>query len=325
MKNNIITFREAIRSALFEQMLKDKRTILIGEDIGLYGGAFGVTRGLIDKFEDQIIETPISENSFVGVALGAAIGGYKPIVEIMFSDFVTLAMDQIINHAAKIRYIYAGQLNAPLIIRLPTGGGRGYGASHSQSLEAWFAHIPGLVVLYPSTPQDAKGLMLSAMQEKSPVIYFENKLLYDVKGSVNTNSNNIPIGSAKVLKNGEDVSLISYGRMLKFAEEASISLEQLGISAEILDLRSLKPLDENKIIQSVKKTGRVIVITESVSFSGIAAEVSALLADKCFDYMKSPISRITAMDVPIPSATRLEKNIFPNTEKIVEEAVKLVN
>ena len=318
MKNKIITFRESIRSTLSEILENDSKAILIGEDIGIYGGAFGVTRGLINKFSDRIIEPPISENSFVGVALGAAIGGYKPIVELMFSDFVTLAMDQIVNHAAKISYMYGEQLKAPMIIRLPSGGGRGYGASHSQSLESWFCHIPGLSVLYPSTPNDARGLLISATKENSPVIFFENKLSYDVKGEVNENEV-INIGKAKTIKEGKDITIISYGRMLSIATKVSSELIKSNISVEIIDLRTLKPLDENLIINSVAKTGRVALLVESSPFSSVASEVISLISNKCFYNLKSPTMKFSALDTPIPSSTRLEKNIYPTAEEIVKK------
>jgi pyruvate/2-oxoglutarate/acetoin dehydrogenase E1 component len=316
--SRIISFREALRECFDERMAENKKVLLIGEDIGLYGGAFGVTRGLIDKYQDQIIETPISENGFVGVGLGAAMGGYRPIVEIMFMDFVTLAMDQIVNHAAKINFMYAGQIQAPLVIRLPGGGGRGYGASHSQSLEAWFAHVPGLIVLAPSTPADAKGLMHSAIDEDNPVIFIENKLLYDVKGEVPDAPFREPIGKLRVVRPGDDVSIVSYGRMVQVAIEAAEGLKNVGLSAEVIDLRSLKPIDREGLTNSINKTGRVAIVSESAPHVGIAAEVAAIAAEECYDSLMAPVLRLSASDSPIPSATRLEKYIFPNSENIIE-------
>lgn len=317
-----ISYREALRESFSERMKQNAKVLLIGEDIGLYGGAFGVTRGLVENFPDQIIETPISENGFVGVALGAAMGGYKPIVEIMFMDFVTLAMDQIVNHAAKINYIYGGQLSAPLIIRLPGGGGRGYGASHSQSLESWFAHTPGLIVLAPSTPKDAKGLMHSALDLNSPVIFIENKLLYDTKGHVPDNDYKTPIGKIRTVSHGDEVSIITYGRMVEIASEAGKNLLEMGISAEVIDLRCLKPLDQTGIVESVCRTGRAVIVSEAPPQAGISAEVAALIAEDCYDYLLAPVVRISAIDTPIPSATKLEQYVFPNSELIVEAVIE---
>lgn len=318
----IISFREALRETLAERMSQDRKVLLIGEDIGLYGGAFGVTRGLFERFPDQIIETPISENSFAGLALGAAMAGYRPVVEFMFMDFVSLAMDQIVDHAAKVHYVYGGQLNAPMVIRLPGGGGRGYGASHSQSLEGWFIHTPGLIVLSPTTPQDAKGLLHSAMDENSPVIFVENKLLYDTKGHVPERPFRTPIGQLSVAGRGEDVTIAAYGRMMLAALEARDILAELDISAEVLDLRSLKPLDADGIIESVSRTGQLVIVSEAPPSGGVAAEVAAVVAENCFDRLRAPVLRISALDTPIPSSMRLEARVFPTAERIVESVTE---
>lgn len=316
--SRIISFREALKEALVTQLDQDPSVLLIGEDIGQYGGAFGVTRGLLDKYPDRLIETPISENSFVGVALGLATDGMRPIVEIMFSDFVTLAMDQIVNHAAKIHYMYAGQLSAPMVVRLPTGGGRGYGASHSQNFESWFSHVPGLTVLYPSTPADAKGLLMSAIEYDNPVIFFENKLLYDTKGHVPEEAYRTPIGKSRIIRPGEDLTLISYGRMVQVALDAAEQLALHGIEAEVMDLRSLRPIDEEGICEAAMRTGRLAIISEAAPRVGVAAEVAAIAAEHCFDYLTAPVIRISAADTPIPSATRLENKIFPTSDSVVE-------
>ncbi|MSO65734.1 MAG: alpha-ketoacid dehydrogenase subunit beta [Alphaproteobacteria bacterium] len=314
----VISFREAIRDVLDERLAADPRVLLIGEDIGIYGGAFGVTRGLVEKYPDRVIETPISENSFVGVAVGAAMGGYRPVVELMFMDFVTLAMDQIVNHAAKIEFMYAGQLKTPVVIRLPGGGGRGYGASHSQSLEGWFTQVPGLTVLAPATPADVAGLLNSAMDQDSPTIFVENKLLYDVKGPVPDISHRTPIGKARIVTEGEDLTIVTYGRMVQVAEAAAASLAELGLSTEVLDLRSLRPLDGDGIQASVSRTGRLAILSEAPPSGGVAAEVAALAAGQSFDALRAPILRLSAQDTPIPSATRLERHVFPTAEALVE-------
>ena len=316
--SRIISYREALKEALVTQLDADPSVLLIGEDIGQYGGAFGVTRGLIEKYPDRLIETPISENSFVGVALGLATDGMRPVVEIMFSDFVTLAMDQIVNHAAKVHYMYAGQLKAPMVIRLPSGGGRGYGASHSQNFEAWFSHVPGLTVLSPSSPADAKGLLMSAIEYDNPVIFFENKLLYDVKGDVPEEPYRTPIGKCRIVRPGDDLTIISYGRMVNVAENAAEELSEHGVSVEVLDLRSLRPIDEEGIRESVMRTGRLAIVSEAAPRVGIAAEVAAIVAEQCFDYMTAPVIRISAADTPIPSATRLENKIFPTSDSVVD-------
>ena len=316
--SRIISYREALKEAIVTQLDMDPSVLLIGEDIGQYGGAFGVTRGLIDKYPDRLIETPISENSFVGVALGLATDGMRPIVEIMFSDFVTLAMDQIVNHAAKVHYMYGGQLKAPMVIRLPSGGGRGYGASHSQSLEAWFSHVPGLTVLYPSSPADAKGLLMSAIEDDNPVIFFENKLLYDVKGDVPKEQYRTPIGKCQIVRPGDDLTIISYGRMVQISIDAAEKLSEHGINVEVLDLRSLRPIDEDGIRESVMRTGRLAIVSEAATRVGVAAEVAAIAAEQCFDYLTAPVIRISAADTPLPSATRLESKIFPTSDSVVE-------
>ena len=320
--SHVISLREAIRECIAERMAADRRVLLIGEDIGLYGGAFGVTRGLNERFADRIIETPISENGFVGVALGAAMGGYRPIVEIMFMDFVTLAMDQIVNHAAKIHYMYGGQVTAPLVIRLPGGGGRGYGASHSQSLEAWFVHTPGLIVLSPATPADAKGLLEAALDEDSPVIFVESKVLYDTKGEVPEEPYRVPIGKLRIARPGDDVTIAAYGRMVGTALSAADTLAELGISVEVLDLRSLKPLDIEGIAASVARTGRLAIVSEAPPQAGVAAEIAAVVAEHCFDDLLAPVIRLSAVDTPIPSARSLEEQVYPDAGTLVEMIVE---
>jgi pyruvate/2-oxoglutarate/acetoin dehydrogenase E1 component len=320
-----MTYAQAIRSALADEMRRDERVILLGEDIALYGGAFRVTQGLADEFgTERVINTPISENSFVGVAVGAALTGLRPVVEIMFMDFVALAMDQIVNHAAKLHYIYGGQARVPLVVRCPAGAGRGYGASHSQSLEAWFVHTPGLKVVAPSTPRDARGLLRAAIRDDNPVIFIENKLLYGVKGDVPDADEPMPLGQAAVAREGDDVTLIAYSRMTALALEAADALAEGGMSCEVLDLRTLAPLDEEAILASAAKTSRVVIVEEDTRRGGVGAEVAAVIADRGYGALDSPIRRVACDDVPIPCSPTLEQAILPSVDKIVAAVESLI-
>ncbi|MEK7271168.1 MAG: alpha-ketoacid dehydrogenase subunit beta [Planctomycetota bacterium] len=313
-----LTFRDAIREALVEEMERDPAVFLLGEDIGLYGGAFGVTKGLLDRFgSKRVVEPPISENSFVGLAVGAAASGLRPVVEIMFMDFIALAMDPILNQASKLHYIYGGQVNVPLVIRAPSGAGRGYGASHSQSLETLFQPIPGLKIVVPSTPADAKGLLKSAIRDDSPVLFVEPKLLYGVKGEVPAGEHLVPIGKARIARVGTDVSILAIGRAVGWAMEAAEKLEAKGKSAEVVDLRTLKPLDGDAIAASVRKTGRAVVVEESPMSGGVGAEVLARVAETCFSALKGPVARVAVPDVPIPASTSLEASILPDADAVV--------
>jgi len=320
-----MTYAEAVRAALIEEMVRDDCVVLLGEDIADYGGAFRVTRQLVHEFgPERVINTPISENSFVGVAVGAALTGLRPVVEIMFMDFITLAMDQICNHAAKLHYIYGGQASVPMVVRAPAGAGRGYGASHSQSLEAWFMHMPGLKVVAPATPRDAKGLLKAAVRDDNPVICVENKLLYGTKGDVPDTDEVVPIGKAAVVRQGDDVTLIAYSGMTALALEAAAALEQGGISAEVLDLRSLAPLDEEAIVASVAKTSRAVIVEGDTRRGGVGAEIAAVLADNAFERLDSPIRRVACDDVPIPCCPTLEQAILPSVDKVLAAVESLV-
>lgn len=325
--NRIISYREAVREALREEMLRDDNVILLGEDIGIYGGGFKVTEGLIGEFgSGRVLETPVSETAFVGTATGAAIMGLRPVVEFMFSDFMGVCWDQIMNEAAKIHYIYNGNYNVPMVIRSAAGAGTGAAAQHSQSLENMYCHVPGLKVVIPSTPYDAKGLMKSAIRDNNPVIFLEEKLLYDVEGNVPEGENLIPIGKADVKRTGSDISLISYGRMALKCLEAADELRTHGIDAEVIDLRTLSPLDTETIIRSVSKTGRAVIVHEAVRFAGFGAEIaSAICESDAFYSLKAPIKRIGAAFCPIPSGEILEKNVLPSTEQIVEAACALLS
>jgi len=326
MKQDIL-FSQAIRDALSEEMRLDPNVILLGEDIAQFGGAFKVTNGLVDEFgPERVVDTPISENSLVGLAVGAAILGMRPIVEIMFMDFITLAMDQIVNHAAKFHYMYGEQVQVPLVIRTPSGGGRGYGPTHSQSLEAWFMHVPGLKVVVPSTPADAKGLLKSAIRDPNPVLFIEPKTLYSLRGTISEeDETTTPIGKARIAREGSDILIISYGRMVSVAISAAEHLaQQNGIHCKVLDLRTLAPLDRDAIISSVEEIGRVIILEEDTKIAGVGAEISAMIAEDAFYSLQAPPVRVAAKDVPIPCARSLESNIFPKVGDVVASAKRLM-
>ncbi len=320
-----MTYAEAVRTALVEEMERDERVILLGEDIALYGGAFRVTRDLVKRFgPERVINTPISENSFVGVAVGAAMTGMRPVVEIMFMDFIALAMDQLTNHAAKLHYIYGGQVRVPMVVRAPAGAGRGYGASHSQSLEAWFVHTPGLKVVAPATPRDARALLKAAIRDPNPVLFIENKLLYGTRGEVPEDEDVGELGRAAVVREGEDLTLVAYSRMTALALEAAEELAQEGIECQVVDLRTLAPLDEETLVASVKKTSRAVIVEEDTRRGGVGAEVAAILADRAFGSLDSPIRRVACEDVPIPCSPALERAVLPSVEKIRQAVESLI-
>lgn len=320
-----LTYLESIREAMQQQMRANKKVFLLGEDIGVYGGGFGVTEGLLEEFgENRVRDTPISELGFTGVAVGAALTGLRPIVEFQFSDFIVLALDQIVNQAAKIHYMYGGKGSVPLVIRTPGGSGTGAAAQHSQSLEAWLTHIPGIKVIQPSTPYDAKGLLKAAIDDPNPVIFYEHKLLYKTIGDVPETPYTIPIGKADVKKEGTDLTIVATSIMVSRALEAAEELKKENISLEIIDPRTLVPLDERSILQSVKKTGRLLVVYEAVKRSGYGAEIASIVAEKGFEYLKAPIKRLGGQAVPIPSNKKLEKAAVPQVEDIIEVAKDLL-
>lgn len=320
-----ITYREALREALREEMRRDPSVFLLGEDIGKYwGGAFKVTDGLAQEFGDERVrDTPISESAIVGVAVGAAITGMRPVAEIMFGDLVALAMDQIANQAAKLRYMFGGQANVPLVIRTPFGAGVNIAAHHSQSLEAWFMHVPGLYVAVPSTPYDAKGLLKAAIRGKNPVLFCEHKLLYPVEGEVAEEEYTIPFGVADVKREGDDATVVATLYMVHKALKAAEELEAEGISVEVVDPRTLTPLDKRTIIDSVKKTGRLVVVSEDCKTAGVSAEIAAIVAEEAIDYLDAPIKRVAEPDTPIPFSPPLEQYVIPD-EKAIIRAVKEV-
>jgi len=321
-----LSYAEAIREGLAQAMEADERVFLFGEDVGVYGGAFGVSGDLVHRFGAQrVIDTPISELGIAGAAVGAAITGMKPVLELQFSDFVTLAMEQIVNQAAKIHFMFGGKASVPMVIRLPGGSGTGAAAQHSQSLEAWFAHVPGLKVVQPSTPHDAKGLLLAAIDDPNPVLIFEHKLLYKTKGAVPAAPYRVPIGQAAVRRAGTDLTIVGSSIMALRAGAAAERLAGEGIDVEVIDLRSLRPIDFPTIAASVRKTHRLLVVYEGVKTMGIGAEISAMIAESdVFDFLDAPIARLGGADVPLPYNPVLEKAAVPQEDDIVAAARRLV-
>ena len=313
-----LTYAQALNEALREEMRADPRVFLMGEDIGLHGGIFRVTKDLIAEFgHERVRDTPISESAFVGLGIGAALAGMRPVVELLFMDFALVAADQIVNQAAKLRYMAGGALSVPIVIRAQQGGGRGNGAQHSQSFEAWFAQVPGLIVVAPSTPADAKGLLKSSIRDGNPVIFIEHKLLYNTKGEVPEKEYSIPIGKAEIKRDGRDITIVSYSRTLLFALEAAEKLAQQGIEAEVIDLRTIEPLDMDTILESIKGTGRLLVVHESHSNCGLGAEIIARVGEQAPDRLILPARRLGAKHVPIPVAETLENAVLPQPEDIV--------
>jgi pyruvate/2-oxoglutarate/acetoin dehydrogenase E1 component len=320
-----LSYWQAVQEALREEMVRDPRVFLMGEDIGVYGGAFGATRGLLAEFGAERVRcTPISEATIVGAGIGAAVTGMRPVVEIMFMDFVTLAMDQIANHAAKFRYMYGPQARVPLVIRTPAGGGRSYGATHSQSLEAWFLHVPGLKVIAPATPADAKGLLKSAIRDDNPVLCVEHKLLYATTGPVPDGDVTEPLGQAAIRREGTDVTLVTYSYYVGVALQAAEALARDGIEAEVVDLRTLVPLDTETVLDSVRKTGRLVCIEEGTRTGGVGAEIAARVAEEAYEYLDAPIRRVATPDIPIPFSPVLEDAALPKVDGIIRTVTELL-
>ena len=327
MSTRELTFSQAIREALDEELARDPNIFVLGEDVGAWGGVFRTTEGLFEKYgPDRVIDTPLSEEGFVGMAVGAAMTGLHPVAEIMFGDFITLAMDQIVNQAAKMRYLTGGQVKVPITIRATMGGGRSSGAQHSQSWHAWFAHVPGLKVVVPSTPYDAKGLLKTALRDPNPVLFFEDKVMYaKVKGPVPEEEYTIPFGKADIKRAGTDVTLVALSRMVHPTLAAAEILEKEGISAEVIDPRTLTPLDEETLINSVSKTGGAVIIDEGYQRYGMTAELASTIAYGAFDYLDAPVERLGALDVPIPFSPPLEFSTIPDEQKIVERVHRIMD
>ena len=317
-----LSYREVIREAMREEMRRDDRVFLIGTDVGPYGGEFRVSGNLHSEFgEWRVKDTPICEQGIIGLSLGAAVTGCRPIAEIPFNDFIAMAMDQIVNQAAKFRYTFGGQCTVPMVIRTAIGGYIRAAEQHSQCLEAWFCHVPGLKVIAPSTPYDAKGLLKSAIRDNNPVIFVEHKFMYPMKGMVPQEEYTIPIGAADIKKQGKDVTVISYSYLIHKCLNVAEKLEKEGISVEVVDLRTLSPLDKDTILGSVKKTGRVVIAHEAHLTGGIGAEIAAIIADEGFEYLDAPVKRVAAKNVPIPFPSVLEDVILPQ-EADIEKAIR---
>ena len=319
----IITYKEAAREAMCEEMRRDENVFFMGEDIGAYCGAFGVSKGMLEEFgPERIRETPISETAYMGCGVGAAITGMRPIVELMFSDFMAVCYDQIMNQAAKMHFMFAGKVNVPMVIRTAAGGGTGAAAQHSQSLENMYCHVPGLKVVVPSTPYDAKGLLKQSIRDNNTVVFLESKRLYNTQGEVPEEEYTIPLGKADIKKEGSDVSLISYGRTIQMCLEVANKMEAEGVHAEVLDLRTLSPLDTEAVIATAKKTHRVIVVHEAVQFGGFGGEIVSTIADSdAFYYLDAPIKRVGGLFCPVPFNPVLEAESFPTPAKI-EAAIR---
>ena len=321
-----ITYAEAVREAMTQEMERDKSVFLIGEDVGAYGGAFGVSFGMLEKFgPERVVDTPITELGIAGAATGAALIGMRPIAEIMFMDFMTLASEQLVNQAAKLRFMFGGHATVPMVLRTPAGSGTGAASHHSQSLENWFVHVPGLKVVMPSTPYDVKGLLIASIRDNNPVVFVEHKLLYKVKGPVPEEPYAIPLGRAEVKRAGRDLTIVATSIMVSRSLQAAETLAKEGIEAEVVDPRTLKPLDLDMLVQSVKKTGRVLIVHEAARTGGYGGELAAELAEsEAFGYLDAPIVRLAGRDMPIPYNRNLEVHTVPQAEDIVAKARELV-
>ena len=320
-----MTFAQALNNAHKLEMQRDPNIYVAGEDVGVYGGIFGVTGGLLDQFGDKRVrDTPITESAIIGTAVGAAAAGLRPVIELMFVDFIGVALDQLYNQAAKMKYMFGGKAKLPITLRTTCGAGMGAAAQHSQCLEAWFMHIPGLKVAMPSTPYDAKGLLISAIRDDNPVVFLEHKMLYGTQGEVPEESYAIPLGKADIKRDGKDITVVATAMMVGRALSAAEKLAGNGISLEVVDPRTLSPLDEETILNSVKKTHRLLIVHEEVKFAGSGAEIAAMVAEKAFDYLDAPIVRIGAPFTPVPFSPPLEQEFIPSEEKIIQAAKKMM-
>jgi pyruvate dehydrogenase E1 component beta subunit len=321
----VMRYREALNQALREEMKADESVFVMGEDVGVFQGAFKVTQGLLDEFgEKRVRDTPISENTIVGTGIGAAMAGLRPVVEIMTINFALLAMDQIVNSAAAIRYMFGGQAKVPLVIRMPQGGGHQLGPTHSHSLEAMYLHVPGLLVAVPTTPADAKGLLKAAIRDDNPVIFIEHETLYGQRGEVPENGEPMRFGEAAIRREGEDVTIVGISRMAMTAEQAAETLaSEHEIEAEVIDPRTLRPLDLDTILESVRKTNRALIVEEGWPHGGVGANLAALIQEQAFDHLDAPVARVTGADVPMPYSKPLEQAAFPHEEHVVQGVLGL--
>lgn len=319
-----ISMRDALRDALHEEMARDETIFVMGEDVIAHGGPYAITRGIAEKYPGRIRQTPISEAGIVGTAVGAALCGMRPVAEIMYVDFITCAMDEVVNQMAKVRYMFGGQTDVPVVLRLPSGSARLIAAQHSQCLESWFMHVPGLQVAVPATPYDAKGLLKTALRGRDPVIFIEYKRMYTDEGEVPEGDYTIPFGQADVKREGRDVTIVATGPMVSKALEAAQTLAQDGIEVEVIDPRTLVPLDKKTIFASVEKTNRVIVTDEEVRRGGSGAEIASLIGEECFDALDAPVKRVAAADVPMPFSPELEKLVIPKADNLVAAVRELL-
>lgn len=320
------TFRDAIHEALDEELSRDESVYLLGEDIGLFGSIFSCCKGFLEKYgSKRVMDTPISESAIVGAALGSALTGLRPVAEIMFIDFTGVCMDQIVNQAAKVRYMLGGQVNVPMVIRTQGGACRSFAAQHSQSLESWFMHIPGIKVVMPSTPADAKGLLKAAIRDNNPVMFIEHKNMYNTTGPVPDGEHLTPIGKADVKREGTDVTLVSHSYMVLRCLEVAETLATEGVSAEVVDLRSITPLDMETVLASVAKTNRVVIVDEGYKTAGVGAEVAARIANEGFNYLDAPIKRVAGLDCPIPFNKTLEEAVIPQAQEIIRHVNKVLS
>lgn len=319
-----LTMREALSQALWEEMERDDRVFILGEEVGVWGGTYAVTKGFYDHFgEKRVRDTPIAETAIVAAGIGAALVGLRPVAELMTINFAFAAMDAIVNQAAKMRYMFGGQFTIPLVIRAPSGGGRQLGATHSQTPDAVFAHFPGLKVVAPATPEDAKGLLKSAIRSDDPILFIEHATLYQVRGEVPDGDLTIPLGKARVHRTGRDVTIITYSKMLDVSSKAADKLSKEGIEAEIIDLRSLRPLDMDPVLESFKKTNRAVIVEEGWLSFGVGAEIASRIYEQAFDYVDAPIKRVAQKEVPLPYNRKLEQMALPQLEDVIK-AVKEV-
>ncbi len=320
-----MTFADALNDALRTEMRRDPNVFVVGEDVGIYGGIFGVTKGLLEEFgEKRVRDTPITESAFVGCAVGAAAAGLRPVAELMFVAFIGVCMDQLYKQGAKMRYMFGGKAQIPLVLRASCGAGIGAAAQHSQCLEAWFMHVPGLKVVMPSTPADAKGLLISSIRDDNPVVFLEHKILYATEGEVPEGEHTVPLGRADVKRKGEDVTVVATAAMVPKALAVAESLAAEGIGVEVVDPRTLLPLDEETILASVKKTHRLVVVHEAVKFAGPGGEIAAMVAEKAFDYLDAPILRVAAPFSPVPFSPPLEQAFIPSEERIAQAVREVV-
>ncbi len=314
----VITYREAIRDALREEMLRDERVFVMGEDVGIYGGAYQATKGLWQEFGDERVrDTAISEAAIAGAATGAAMAGMRPVAEIMYVDFMTIAMDQFVNQAGKNRYMFGGKTTVPMVLRTEGGAGRCIAAHHSQSLESWFTHAPGVFVVMPSTPYDAKGLLKTCIRDDNPVLFIEHKMIYGEKGEVPDEEYTIPLGQAALRREGRDVTIVAYSRQALFAVQAAEMLAEEGVDAEVLDLRCLKPLDTEAVLESVRKTGRLVLVSEGYANTNFVCEIAMRVGEHAFDWLDAPVERVCSANTPVPMSPTLEDAAIPTPEKIV--------